>query len=69
MYGVPGGNAERGRTEGAIAVILPVRDEMTIVAGVRLLEITAREDARTLIGCCVDKILVSFSGGEGEGVG
>lgn len=50
---MPGGNSEAGRTDSEIDVILPVVVEIVIVAGVSLLLITAREDARTVISCDV----------------
>lgn len=49
LYAVPAGKEEGGRTEGVMEVILPVRVERTMVAGVSLLLMTAREEARTVI--------------------
>ena len=50
---MPSGNSEAGRTDLVIAVILPVVVEIVIVAGVSLLLITAREEARMVISCDV----------------
>ena len=49
-YGVPGGKSSCGNTEWNIEVTLPVLVEMTMVASVSRPDITAREDARTVIG-------------------
>jgi len=50
VYVVPGGKSDAGRTEWKIEIILPVETETTIVALVRRPDITAREEARTVMG-------------------
>ena len=66
MYGVRAGKLEGCRTEWKTDIIFPVFCETTIVAAVSRPEITAREEASTVIEvCCVGDIaLVS----EGDGV-
>ena len=51
-YGVPAGKLEGGNTEWKIDVILPFFVEMTIVAAVSSPEMTALEEASTVIGGC-----------------
>ena len=50
MYGVSGGKSEAGTTESNVAVIFPVRLEMTKVAAETRPDLTAREEAMTEIG-------------------
>lgn len=49
VYGVPSGKSVAERMESKTAVIFPVSREMTTVAGVTWPEITAREEANTVI--------------------
>lgn len=45
-----GGKSEGGTIESKVAVILPVALEMTIVAAERRPDLTARDEAMTVIG-------------------
>ena len=45
---MPGGNLEAGRTEWKTDVILPVSEEMTMVAEVTRPDMTALEEAKTV---------------------
>ena len=56
-----------GRTEWKIDVILPETSDMTIVADTSLPEITAREDARTVIRSSRVVMVKVPWGGSGQG--
>lgn len=57
------------RTESYIEVILPDIRDITIVAAVILPDITAREDAMTVIGKFCVAVLLMLFGGVDAGVG
>lgn len=63
---MPGGKCVGGRTEGVIEVIFPVVVEMTIVAAVCLLPMTARDEARTVTSASSGD--VGLSAGDGASV-
>ena len=70
MYGVPAGKSEAGRTEWNIDIILPLARDMTIVAAVRRSLMTARDEAKTVIGGkSVLRSDMEAQGGVAAGVG